>query len=143
METYTIDTTDKGSSIPLVGTGEVSPASSTAGSYKPGEEKKLSEIIEDLNQRYGGIFKEENTIILKQIVDEVFINEDIKEMLRNKNNSEENFEAVFDEILKEVLFKIYKTNRDFFQTINSNVDAKNDLRSYLLKYIKENSEDYI
>ena len=64
-------------------------------------------------------------------------------MLRNKNNSEENFEAVFDEILKNVLFKIFKTNQDFFQTLNTNHEAKEDLRSYLLKYIRENAEEYI
>ncbi|MBE6494256.1 MAG: type I restriction endonuclease subunit R [Methanosphaera stadtmanae] len=143
METYKIDTSDEGSDITLIPSGKLTQSGSTAGTYKPGEEKKLSEILEDLNERYGSIFKKENTIILKQIVDEICENEDIKEMLQNKNNSEENFEAIFDEILKEVLFKIYKTNRDFYQTINSNLEAKNDLRSYLIKFIRENSEDYI
>ena len=143
MESYTIDTSDQGSDIVLAGFGKLKGTGSTAGEYKPGEEKKLSEILEDLNERYGGIFKEENTILLKQIVDEIFTDKNIVEMLRNKNNSEENFEAVFDEILKNVLFKIFKTNQDFFQTLNTNHEAKQDLRSYLLKYIRENAEEYI
>lgn len=143
METYTIDTRDEGEDIPLISTGNLPGMGGTAGTYKPGEEEKLSEILEDLNERYGGIFKEENVPILKQIVDEIFEEDTIKEMLANKNNSTENIDAIFDEILNKVLGKIFKTNIEFFKKINSNIEAKNDLRGYLLKYIRENSEDYI
>lgn len=143
METYTIDTRDKGKDILLTDAGKIKGLGGTASTYKPGEEEKLSEILEDLNERYGGIFKEENVPILKQIIDKIFQNEDIIEMLKNRNNSEENFEAVFDDILKEVLYQIFKTNTDFYKTINTNPNAKNDLKNYLLKYIKENAEEYI
>lgn len=143
METYTIDTRDEGDDIHLIDAGKIKGLGGSASTYKPGEEEKLSEILEDLNERYGGIFKEENMPILKQIIDEIFEDDNIKEMLRNKNNSDENFEAVFDEILKNVLFKIFKTNQEFFHTLNTNHEAKEDLRSYLLKYIRENAEKYI
>jgi len=143
METYTIDTEDKGKSIELIDTGKLKGMGATAGTYKPGEEEKLSEILDDLNERYGGIFKKENVPLLKQIVDEIFEEDTIKEMLANKNNSAENIDAIFDEILNKVLGKIFNTNIEFFKKINSNIEAKNDLRGYLLKYIRENSKDYI
>jgi len=143
METYTIDTRDEGEDIPLIDSGKVKGLGGSAGTYKPGEEEKLSEILEDLNERYGGIFKEENVPILKQIVDEIFEDDSIKEILSNENNSDENLDAIFDQILEKVLGKIFNINIEFFKIINSNIEAKNDLRGYIFKYIKENSKKYI
>lgn len=80
--------------------------SDTDGTFKLGEEEKILEILEDRNERFGWIFKEENNLIFKQILDEIFEEDAIKEILINKHNSDENIEAIFNEILNKVLGQI-------------------------------------
>lgn len=134
MDSYKIDTSDKGQSIELGGDGgELLPPSGTDFGFTPEEKTRLSEIIRALNEAFNTDFSENDRVLLKLIKDSLLDNEELAEKIRN--NSKENVAAIFDEYFNEVLNTLISRNFAFYKKIMDNETLRDRLKKLLLDAI--------
>ena len=141
LDSYKIDTRDKGTSIQLTGNGELDNITSTDEQYKEDEKARLEEIVEKVNDLFKTDFTEGDTLIFKQLHDSVFSNEELK--IKVKKNSKENLKAVFDDYFNDELMTVRENNKKFFTKINANHELRNYLKNYLLDLLYEEQMEKI
>jgi len=138
MESYRIDTSDDGSSIELISAGGLIPAADSSSKYKPGEKKKLSEIIDVLNEKFGVGLTDEHNIILKQIADDARKDNELQTIIAN--NTRENVNAIFFKFFDKMLNKIFKNNIDFYKIITKNNKLKEEISREILDMLYEEKD---
>jgi len=115
MDSYRVQKTGSGP-IPLPrGEGEVEPRG-PGGTRIPVEEvEPLSEIIRELNERFGTDFSDEDKVFIETLESRLAADETLNAALRA--NTRENARLTFDHVVESTLQGMVDTNFDFYKRV--------------------------
>lgn len=131
MSSYRIDKPDNPTKIILGDIdGELHPITGENSNTSQKDEKKLSEILEKINEAHGTDFNDSDKIFLKQLRKDICSNKELSNKI--DINSRENVEAIFDGYFDEELRKLIDRNLTFYNKINDNEDFKADIKEWIL-----------
>ncbi len=114
---------------------------SEAGIRHPKEEvAKLSDIIRQINDRFGTDFNETDRFNFEQLEEELSKDQMLK--LRAQNNSLENFKYAFEDVFIDKVLDRQDASQEFFGKILANPEFKQIVGEFLMKkiYQKFNEE---
>lgn len=136
MDSYKIDTSDKGESIILgEGEGRLKPISPSDSGYRPEEQTKLSQILEALNEAFATDFEDTDRLMISQITGNMLSDDDLMNKVRN--NPKENVAAIFDKFFNKELVNIFNSNKSFYDKISANDQLRERLEQDLLDFLYE------
>ncbi len=115
MDSYRIQRTGTGKITLERGEREVEPRGS-GGTRIPVEEMEpLSEIIRELNERFGTDFSEEDKVFIETLENRLAADEALNAALRA--NTRENARLTFDHVVENTLQGMVDTNFDFYKRV--------------------------
>lgn len=140
MESLRIQKTSKGKIQLERGPGELKP---TNGSAETGtfvsEQELLSKIIEDLNERFGTEFTEEDKVFLSQLQERLEKNEALRNSVQV--NPPSSARLTFDNIANDIIQDMIDSNIKFYKKINDDQDFASTLLDFLFdRYLKSKKE---
>lgn len=97
----------------------------------PVELEALSEIIKELNERFGTEFDEEDRLVIHQIEQKLAQDERLGQTIRV--NTPENAMLTFKQVLQDLFQDMLETNFKFYQNMDSNPDFAERLTSLLFE----------
>jgi len=102
-------------------TGELDPDTlGQPGGLPPAELEALSEIIKELNERFGTEFAEEDRLVIHQIEQKLAQDERLEQTIRV--NTPENAMLTFKQVLQDMCHEMLETNFKFYQHMDGNPD---------------------
>lgn len=119
--------------LEIQGEHALTPTTEAGISRDKDEEAKLSDIITNLNSKFGTDFNEADKLFFDQIEEELFQDEDLKK--RALNNPPENFKYAFEDVFINKLIERMDSNQEIFEKIMENAEFKNDVKEWLTKRI--------
>lgn len=132
LESYRLDTTSSGKIIPARGQGEMQPENPLAEPAVRNEElEALSEIIKELNKRYGTDFSEDDRLVIHQLEQHLAANPILEQSVRV--NTPENAMLTFREVLENLLQELIDTQFKFYKQVNGNPDFAQTLTQFLFE----------
>jgi type I restriction enzyme, R subunit len=132
MDSYKIVNKGK-KEIKLQSEGGLNPISAGVGEYADDTYKKLSKIVDDLNDAFGTDFTNDDKVFLERVKDNLLGNKELKNKM--ENNSKENVKAVFDKYFNQEMSKLLNSNMKFYKRIVDNEKLKTKLKSSLFDLI--------
>ena len=113
-------------------TGELNPdiVGQTVG-LPPSEIEALSEIIKELNERFGTQFTDEDRLVIHQIEQKLAQDERLGQTIRV--NTPENAMLTFKQVLQDLFHEMLDTNFKFYQNMDNNPDFANKLTGLLFE----------
>ncbi len=119
------------------GEGELAPRPEAGATLRPVEElEPLSAIIEELNQRFGTDFTEEDRIFIQHLEEQLF-NDPVLENSA-KVNDPENFRLTFDDAAQATVQEMMEMNFKFFKQINDNPEFAQTFFGFLFqRYLEQ------
>jgi type I restriction enzyme R subunit len=107
----------------------------------PSEMEALSEIIKELNERYGTEFTEEDRLVIHQIEQKLAQDERLGQTIRV--NTPENAMLTFKQVLQDMFHEMLETNFKFYQHMDNNPDFAERLTRLLFeRYRKTMGEGF-
>jgi len=132
LETLTVRQTAKGKIKLKRQPGQFDPdVIGEPGGLPPAEMEALSEIIKELNERFGTEFTEEDRLVIHQIEQKLAEDERLEQTIRV--NTPENAMLTFKQVLQDLLQDMLETNFKFYQNMDSNPDFAERLTSLLFE----------
>jgi len=132
MDSYRIQETFRGRIQLDRGTGTIDPQrDKTAGKSEPEPVEPLSEIIRELNERFGTNFTEKDKVSLKGLEERLADNEALAASLRA--NTRENARLTFDHVVKDQLQEMVDTNFELYKRVTDD----RQFAKYLLDWLFE------
>jgi type I restriction enzyme R subunit len=121
MESYRVRQTWKGKIRLERGEGKVEPIGAKE-SHAPGSDlsEPLSQIIRELNERFGTDFSEEDKVFVKLLEEKLA--EDVSLVASIRANTPENARLTFDHVVTDRLQEMVDTNFKFYKRINDDRD---------------------
>ena len=116
-----VEQTFEGSASLKTGGGEVKTFFGEGRQYEPGTET-LSQIIEEINERFGLDLGEPDQLLFDQYEQEWLGDETLAAQARN--NDLPNFRLVFDRVFMDTIVKRMDSNEEIFKKILDNDDFK-------------------
>ncbi|MFQ5911417.1 MAG: hypothetical protein ACE5IJ_11970 [Thermoplasmata archaeon] len=116
MESYRLQKTSSGEISLQRGTEEIEPVAAK-GSYPPSQEEiePLSQIIQELNERFGTDFTEEDRVFIKQLEEKLAGDAALEASVRV--NPPENARLTFDHVVNDKLQEMINSNFRFYRQI--------------------------
>jgi type I restriction enzyme R subunit len=140
IENLTVKQTAKGKIKLKHQTGELEPdAVGQPGGLSPSEIEALSEIIKELNERFGTEFTEEDRLVIHQIEQKLAQDERLGQTIRV--NTPENAMLTFKQVLQDMLHEMLETNFKFYQHMDNNPDFAERLTSLLFDRYRKTMGD--
>jgi type I restriction enzyme, R subunit len=121
--------------LQMQGGQELQPTTEAGIKRDKGTKDHLSNIIQQLNQKYGTDFNEADKLYFDQILEDFCLDEDLKR--RAENNPIDNFKYAFEEVFINKLIERMETNEDIFERIMSDSQFKEDVKEWLVRGIYE------
>jgi type I restriction enzyme R subunit len=116
MESYRVRETRSGKIALERGQGEVEPAGATLPrGLAPAEIEPLSQIIRELNERFGTDFSEEDRVFIQQLEGALAADAALAASLRA--NVPENARLTFDHVVSDRLQDMVETNFEFYKRV--------------------------
>lgn len=132
LENLTVKQTSKGKVKLKHKTGELNPdVVGQPGGLSPSEIEALSEIIKELNERFGTEFTEEDRLVIHQIEQKLAQDERLNQTIRV--NTPENAMLTFKQVLQDLLHDMLETNFKFYQNMDNNPDFADRLTKLLFE----------
>ena len=132
IENLTVKQTAKGKIKLKHKTGELNPdVLGETGGLPPSEIEALSEIIKELNERFGTEFTEEDRLVIHQIEQKLAQDERLGQTIRV--NTPENAMLAFKQVLQDMLHEMLETNFKFYQHMDNNPDFAEGLTKLLFE----------
>jgi type I restriction enzyme R subunit len=130
LESYQLNKTSSGKIGLQRGQGEMSPENPLSPLGKKIEDiEALSEIIKELNQRFGTDFTEEDRLVIRQLEEHLTGNPTLAQSVRV--NTPENAMLTFKEVLEDLLQELIDTQFKFYKQVNANPDFAQTLTKFL------------
>jgi type I restriction enzyme R subunit len=82
---------------------------------RPEQLEPLSQIIRELNERFGTDFKEEDRVVIRQLEERLARHESLADSLRV--NTPENARLTFDQVVNDQLQDLADTNFKFYKRV--------------------------
>jgi len=140
MESLRIQKSSKGKIQLERGPGELKPSNGSAetGTFV-NEQELLSKIIEDLNERFGTEFTEEDKVFLSQLQERLEKNEALRNSVQV--NPPSSARLTFDNIANDIIQDMIDSNIKFYKKINDDQDFASTLLDFLFdRYLKSKKE---
>ncbi len=132
VESYRIQETFKGKIQLDRGTGPLDPQKQkTPGTETPDPLEPLSQIIRELNERFGTNFTEKDKVSLKGLEERLAGNEALAASL--KANTEENARLTFDHVVKDQLQDMVDTNFELYKRVTDDPQFSKFLLDWLFE----------
>ncbi len=130
LENLTVKQTGKAKIKLKHKTGELDPdvLGQPAG-LPPSEIEALSEIIKELNERFGTEFTEEDRMVIHQIEQKLAQDERLGQTIRV--NTPENAMLTFKQVVQDLFHEMLETNFKFYQNMDNNPDFADKLTKTL------------
>jgi type I restriction enzyme, R subunit len=124
------------------GQGEIQPETPISNPKVDKDLEALSEIIQELNERFGTEFTDEDRPVLEQLEQHLANSEVLKQAV--KVNPPESSILTFKEVLKDQLTDLVDTQFKFYKQVNDNPDFAQTLTTFLFeRYLKANSSKVV
>lgn len=143
LKNLTVKQTGKASVLKLKHkTGELNPdVLGQPGGLPPAEIEALSEIIKELNERFGTEFTEEDRMVIHQIEQKLAQDERLAYTIRV--NTPENAMLTFKQVVQDLFHEMLVTNFKFYQNMDNNPDFAGNLTKTLFdRYRKTLGEGF-
>jgi type I restriction enzyme, R subunit len=132
LETLTVKQTGKAKIKLKHKTGQLNPdVIGEPASLPPVELEALSEIIKELNERFGTEFTEEDRLVIHQIEQKLAQDERLGQTIRV--NTPENAMLTFKQVLQDMFHEMLETNFKFYQHMDNNPDFAERLTKVLFE----------
>jgi type I restriction enzyme R subunit len=140
MESYRIQQTSRGRIKLERNGGELQPIQTKDRQDAAGEQiEPLSQIIADLNERFGIHLSEEDRVCLEQAMTR--LNDDPALEAAARVNTRENVRLTFDHKLEDVVQQIVESNFNLYKRITDDADFGKTLADFLFdSYLKRHRE---
>lgn len=130
MDSYQIKTTASGTIKLERGIGELEPIGSGGGGPQPPDHvEPLSQIIKELNERFGTNFSEDDKVFLEHLEGKLATDEALDAAV--KVNTPENARLTFDHVANDKIQELIDTNFKFFKQINDDTEFGTFLLDWL------------
>lgn len=130
LESYRLDKTSSGKITLNRGQGEMSPENPlTPPIFIPPDIEALSEIIEELNQRFGTDFTDDDRLVIRQLEEHLAKIPMLEQTVRV--NTPENAMLTFKEVLENQLQEMIDTHFKFYKQVNANPEFAQTLTKFL------------
>lgn len=130
LESFRIDKTNAGSIALKRGQGEISPENPLSPSKNTeADMEALSQIINELNQRFGTDFSSDDRLVIRQLEEHLAANPILEQTVRV--NTPENAMMTFREVLNDLLQELIDTQFKFYKQVNRNPEFAQTLTKYL------------
>jgi type I restriction enzyme, R subunit len=136
LESYRIQQTHSGKIKLERGVHEVSPITA-AGTGSPSAEQleALSHIIQEINQRFGTDFSEDERVFIERL--EIKLDESKPLQASTRVNSPENIRLTFNNITSDLMQEMIETNFNFYKQFNDDQDFSGLLMGFLFNRYME------
>ncbi|MBW4590144.1 cytochrome P450 [Aetokthonos hydrillicola Thurmond2011] len=140
LESYRIQQTHSGNIRLERGVHEVSPITA-AGTGSPSTEKleALSHIIQEINQRFGTDFSEDERVFIERL--ELKLDESKPLQASTRVNSPENIRLTFNNITSDLMQEMIETNFNFYKQFNDDQDFSELLMGFLFNRYMDRKGD--
>jgi len=139
MDSYRIEKVRNGRIGLDRGNGKVTPIPPEGIHFVPKEElEPLSQIIKELNDKFGTNFSEKDRVFIVQLEEKLKQDEVLKVSIQN--NTRENARLTFNHVVTDKLQDMIDTNFKFYKRITDDEQAGKHFRDWLFdKFLKENA----
>ena len=135
MESYRVQRTSSGKIELARGVGELEPMRTKGSSFSQDEVEALSAIIEELNERFGTDFTEEDKVFIKQLEERLAKDNSLVNSVHV--NTRENARLTFDIVVNEQLQKMIDSNFKFYREVTDKPDFSKMFLDWLFdRYLK-------
>ena len=132
LESWRLEKTGSGKIELARGQGELAPENPLTNGVRPSPElEALSKIIQELNQRFGTDFSEEDRLVIRQLEDHLAAIPMLEQTVRV--NTPENAMLTFREVLERQLNEMIDTHFKFYKQVNTNPDFAELLTRFLFE----------
>ncbi len=132
LESYRLDKTGSRKITLRRGLGEMSPENPlTPPAGNNPDMEALSEIIKELNQRFGTDFSEEDRLVIRQLEEHLAAIPMLEQTVRV--NTPENAMLTFRQVLEDLLQELIDTQFKFYKQVNANPDFAQTLTKFLFE----------
>ena len=114
------------------------------GTSKPTwEEEKdfLSNIIQQLNDKYKTDFTEQNKVILNHLYTSIKDSPELIEAFKNKNNSKDHLKIAFKEAANKEQVNMIGQYTDFFAKLGKNIELQNHVMEMMFEFMYKNKAE--
>jgi len=129
LESYRLEKTSEGSIKLTRGKGEIKPENPLTSGIFTTDLEALSRIIQELNQRFGTDFTEDDRLIISQIEERLFNDERLEQTIRV--NAPENALLTFRQVLEDLLQEMIDTHFKFYKQVDANPEFAETLTKFL------------
>lgn len=133
LDSYRIEMTSKAEIILKETEKQLEPKQSLEYHYPETIEERLSEIVEEMNEKYGTEFSDSDKVILTRMKDSLENDEALKTSA--KINTEENFKLSFNHMFDQLLLRYIEEHFSFYKKVNDNKNLKQDLIESLFSMV--------
>lgn len=136
LEYYRNDKVFEGSISLNIGEGEeLKPTSFGKGAGEEEEKKKLSEIIEKLNDKFATEFTDTDRLSYEQIKEDIINNDDLAQ--KAQNNTKDNFKFSYEKAFLDIVIGRMSQNKKFFMKILEDSDFKDTVMEFMFNEVYE------
>lgn len=141
MESYRVQKSGNGSIQLKRGTVDLEPIKPKDVEMPlPDQIEPLSQIVRELNERFGTAFTEEDRIFIEQLEAKLTGNEALEKAV--KVNTPENARLTFDHVVNDKLQEMIDTNFKFYKQVTDDADFARTFLDWLFqRYVKKTSMD--
>jgi len=131
LESYRLEKISEGTIQLDRGKGELKPENPlTDGQFRTDMEA-LSKIIQELNQRFGTDFSDDDRLVIRQIEDRLLHDERLEQTIRV--NAPENAMLTFRQVLEDLLQEMIDTHFKFYKQVDANPQFAETLTKFLFE----------
>lgn len=139
LESYRLDNTSSGRITLQRGQGEMKPENPlTPNTINQPDFEALSEIIKELNERFGTDFTEEDRLVIRQLEEHLAKIPMLEQTVRV--NTPENAMLTFKEVLENQLQELIDTQFKFYKQVNANPEFAQTLTKFLFERYRKGLE---
>jgi type I restriction enzyme R subunit len=136
MESYQLKPTFSGKIKLERGAAELEPQKGgSGGGMDPGEQEPLSQIIKELNDRFGTDFTQDDKIFIQQWQDKLA--GDVALEASIQVNTEENARLTFDHVANDTIHEMIDSNFKFYKQITDDQDFEKFFLGWLFERYKQ------
>ncbi len=141
MDSYRIQATSRGEIVLERGAGEVAPIGPKGGYHSPPEEKEaLSQILRELNDRFGTEFSDEDKVFIEQLEARLQENAALEASVRV--NPPDNARLTFNLVAADKIQEMMTSNFEFFRQVNDNPEFEKTFLGWLFdRYLSKAKSD--
>ena len=132
IESYRLERTGSGKITLKRGQGEMSPENPLTPALHIAEDMEaLSQIIRELNDRFGTDFSEDDRVVIRQLEEHLAAIPMLEQTVRV--NTPENAMLTFKEVLEAQLHEMIDTHFKFYKQVNADPDFAETLTKFLFE----------